>query len=130
LTSDSYDLLPMNDAGTQVNWLHRTVYPIQLMGGELIYYKGLPYWMSSVTWYQDAHDDFAHTIMRADDPYSKIFELVEIGVSTGDTKKGDTPNFKDVIAVAIDHDPESNNVCRFGYLHRNNLKQNPPKRRR
>lgn len=130
LFSDSYDLLPMNDEGTQVNWSHRTVYPIQLMGGELIFYKGLPYWMSSVTWSQSSHDNFTHTSMRADDPYSKIFELAEIWTGTGKREDDNNQHFKDVIAVAIDHDPESNNVCRFGYFHRDNLKLNPPKTRR
>ena len=130
LLSDAYNLLPMNDAGTQVNWSHRTVYPMQLMSGELIFYKGLPYWMSGVNWSQKRQDNFAHNRTRADDPYSAIFTLSEIGVGTGNTKKGDAPSFKDVTVVAIEHDPESNNVCRLGYFHRNNLKQNPTKTRR
>lgn len=129
LTSDAYYLLPMNDEGTQVDWKHRTAGNIQLTGGELIYFKERPFWMGWVSWSQNTHDDFAHYSTRADDPYSAIFTLSEIGVGTG--KQGDkNPNFKDVIAVAIEHDPESNNVCRFGYFHRDNLKQHPPKRRR
>jgi len=131
LKSDSYGLLPMKDDGTQVDWSHRAVRSApMLMGGELIFYKGQPYWMTGLTWYQDLHDNFAYTHLRADDPYSEIFSLSEIGVGTGNTKQGDTPHFKDVIVVAIDRDPESNNVCRFGFFNHENLKQNPPKRTR
>lgn len=130
LFSDAYNLLPMNDEGTQVNWTHRIVRPSPiLMGGELIYYNGLPYWMTHVSWSQDSQDDFAHYSTRPNDPYSAIFTLSEIFVGTG-KRKDMNPNFKDVTAVSIDRDPESNNVCRFGYFHRDNLKQNPPKIRR
>lgn len=60
LASDSYDLLPMNDEGTQVNWSHRSIYPNLLTSGELIYYKGLPYWMSVVSWDQYFQDHFSN----------------------------------------------------------------------
>lgn len=131
LTSDAYDLLPMNDEGTQVNWSHRTVGSASTpRGGELIFYKGLPYWMDSVSWSQATHDNFTRWGPRTDASYSKIFELAEIGVGTGNTKKGDTPNFKDVTTITMQYDPENNDVCRFGYFHRDNLKQNPPKIRR
>ena len=124
---DAYDLLPMNDEGTQIDWLHKVV--IQPMMGELIFYKGQPYWMSHVSWDQSLHDGFAHTSTRPDDPYSAIFTLSEIGV--GPVVNGNkTPHFKDVTVIAIEHDPESNNVCRIGYFNRDNLKLNPPKRRR
>lgn len=130
LTSDSYNLLPMNDDGSQVNWLHRTVGSAStLTGGELIYYKGLPYWLSVVSWYQDSHDNFTSRGPRTDYPYNAIFILSEIWTGTG--KQGDkNPNFKDVTVITMEYDPESNNVCRFGYFHRDNLKQNPPKTKR
>jgi len=127
LTSDSYNILPMNDEGTQVDWSHKTVGSASTpRGGGLNFYKGLPYWMSPVSWNQDSNDNFSRW-PRPDQPYSNIFSLSEIGVGTGNTKIGDTPNFKDVTTITMQYDPESNDVCRFGYFHRNNLKQNLPK---
>ncbi len=128
LRSYIYDLLPMNDEGTQVNWSHRTVgFAPLLMGGELIFYKGLPYWMSHVSWSQNTHDDFAHYSTRADDPYSKIFSLHGLGHYVvgqyGGTVK--PAPFSDVQHLRGDGDS-----CEFGYFHRDNLKQHPAKRRR
>lgn len=130
LFSDSYNLLPMNDEGTQVIWNHATLGNARMpMGGEIVFYKRLPYWMTPVSWDQNSNDDFTHYRTRPDDPYSAIFTLSEIFVGTG--KRDDmNPNFKDVSAVSIDRDPVSNKVCRFSYFHRDNLKQNPPKTRR
>lgn len=131
LTSDAYNLLPMNDEDTQVNWEHRTVhFAPMLMGGELVFYKGRPYWMEGVSWSQNTHDDFAHYSTRPYDPYSAIFALSEIWTGTGKRENDDNQNFKDVVGVAIERDPESNNVCRFGYFHHDNLKQNSSKRRK
>ncbi len=132
LKGDSYDLLPMNDEGTQVNWLHRTAgsaSSLQLMLGELIFYQERPYWLSRVVWGQALHDDFVHNSTRPNYSYSAIFSLAEIGVAPV-INGNKTPHFKDVTVVAIEHDPESNRVCRFGYFHRNNLKLNPPNQRR
>jgi uncharacterized protein YecT (DUF1311 family) len=131
LTSDFYHLLPMNDEGTLVNWSHRTMgLSPMLMRGELIYYKGLPYWMSAISWDQSLQDNFARKSVRADDPYSAIFSLSSISSYSATDSKNRSPNFKDVTAVSIDRDPASNRVCRFGYFHRDNLKQNPPNRKR
>lgn len=127
LTSDSYNLLPMNDEGTQVDWSHRTAGAASMpMGGELIFYKGMPYWMTGASWSQNLHDNFTHRAPRPDYAYSAIFMLSEIFVgSKNRDDKG--PNFKDVTTITMQYDPESNEVCRFGYFHRDNLKQNPPK---
>jgi hypothetical protein len=85
--------------------------------------------MTGVSWSQNPQDDFVHYRERPDDPYSAIFMLSEIGVSTGN-RNDKTPHFKDVTFVGIERDPESNAVCRIGYFHRDNLKQHPPKKRR
>ena len=126
LTSDSFDLLPMNEEGTQVDWYHRTAKPNpMLMKGNLIFFRERPYWMSSVRWGQASHDDFAHSRMRPRSPYSAIFTLAEIGIGT-DTHNKNNPSYKDVTVVTIERDPESKNVCRYGYFHRDNLKLNAP----
>lgn len=128
LTSDAYELLPTNDEGTQVNWEHRVVgFAPMLMGGELIFYKGLPYWMEGVSWSQNTHDDFAHYSTRPDDPYSAIFGLhglghYVIGQNGGAVKPAP---FSDVQNLMGDGDS-----CEFGYFHHNNLKQHPPKARK
>jgi|WetSurMetagenome_2_1015567.scaffolds.fasta_scaffold00965_8 uncharacterized protein YecT (DUF1311 family) len=128
LTSDSYDLLPMNDEGTQVNWVHRTIRaaPI-LMGGELIYYKGYPYWMTHISWDQSLHDGFAHTSMRANDPYSAIFGLNGLGHSVVGQYGGAV---KPAPFSEVQHIRGDGAICRFGYFHRDNLKQNPPNGRK
>jgi len=128
LTSDAYDLLPMNDEGTQVNWVHRTVRSApMLMGGELVFYKGWPYWMEGVSWSQNTHDDFAHYLTRPDDPYSAIFGLHGIGHYVVGQYGGSVKPapFSDVQNLMGDGDS-----CEFGYFHRDNLKQNPPKGKR
>ena len=128
LLSDAYDLLPLNDGATQINSLHRTAgAPSTPRGGELIFFNRLPYWLTPVRWSQNLHDDFSHSSIRPNDPYSAIFSLSEIFVGTD--KQGDkSPNFKDVTVISMEYDVESNRNCRFGYFHHDNLKQNSPKR--
>jgi uncharacterized protein YecT (DUF1311 family) len=123
---DSYDLLPMNEAGTLVNWSHPAMGLVPLlMGGELIYHKGLPYWMTTVFWNQDSHDHFELTRLRPNDPYSAIFRLEMVTYGS----KSHPAKFADVISVSPKLDnPDDTHVCRFGYFHRDNLKQNPAKK--
>ncbi len=131
LFSDSYDILPMNAQGTQVDWLHRIVGLSSVpRGGELIFYKGLPYWMTNVSWSQNTHDNFAHTSLRADDSYSSIFNLARIWIGSDNLRNGEALHFKNVTTLTMQYDPESNDICRFGYFHHDNLKQHPPKQRR
>lgn len=99
----SYDITSMNEDGTQLksqyapgNFNHGK--------GELIFYKGAPYWLGGITWFQWHHDHFMRSSMRADDPYSKIFTLGRL------------------------HQIEPG--CRFGYFHQDNLKQFPPSKRK
>ncbi len=127
--NDHYGLLPMNDAGTQVDWNHRLTraHPM-LQGGELVYYKVRPYQLSYIEWSQITHDDFAHSGMRANNHYSRIFELAPLEFLTQGAgyKRGGPVSFADVHAVL----PDENATCHFGYFHRDNLKLNPPKTRR
>jgi uncharacterized protein YecT (DUF1311 family) len=128
LFSDAYDLLPMNDEGTQVNWSHRTVKSApMLMGGELIFYKGLPFWMTGVSWDQNSSDDFAHYSTRPNDPYSAIFSLNGLGHAVVGQYGGEV---KPAPFSEVEHIRGDGDFCRFGYFHRNNLKQNPPKARK
>ena len=121
LISDSYDLLPMNADGTQVDWSKVHSAPM-LMRGELVYYKGLPYWLSAVFWDQSLQDDFAHSRMRPGDPYSAMFTLDR--VSTYSATNPESKAFKDVTNVSPQIlDPEDRKVCRIGYFRRENLKQ-------
>jgi len=128
LFSDSYYLLPMNDAGTEVNWSHRTVRATpMLMGGELIYYKELPYWMTNISWSQNLADNFEHYRTRPDDPYSAIFGLNGLGHSVIGQYGGEV---KPAPFREVKHIRGDGSSCRFGYFHRDNLKQNPHKVRR
>lgn len=126
LKSDSTDLLPMTSDGKQVDWNHRTIgFSPMLMLGELIFYKGLPYWLSSVQWDQASHDDFTHSVMRPNDPYSAIFTLVEVWTYSQHTPQ--SKKFEDVTSVFPKIlDPKRKNYCRFGYFHRDNLLINAP----
>jgi hypothetical protein len=123
LTSDSYELLPMNDAGTNVNWSHKSIYPNQLMSGVLIFYKRIPYWMSIVSWSQYYQDNFTKRYPRPDDPLTAIFVLYRISAYSAEDPKNRTPNFKDVTALSVDWNSNSNRVCRFGFFRRENLDQ-------
>ncbi len=121
-SSYHYELQPMNDEGTQVNWAHRTAgYLPMLMGGELIYYKGMPYWLSYPIWFQESSGSINHA-WPITSPVRAMFKLNEIGVASLTREKA--PNFDNVTKVAIEMDPESRDVCRFGYFHRENIKQN------
>lgn len=125
LDSDSYDLLPMKDAGTQVNWLHaafehRPVPPL-LSNGELIYYQGRPYWLEGISWSQKLHDGFAHYSMRPWDVNSRMFSLVAVtyGSKQYPAKFEETWGYWPQIL-----DPENEQYCRIGYFHRDNIKLN------
>ena len=77
--SDHYTLLPMNDLGTQVDWSHRIVGEVPMLyDGELVYYKGRPYWLTTVDWMQSRHDTPPFFSARADNPHSNIFHLAPI----------------------------------------------------
>lgn len=113
LSSRYYEMIRMNKEGTKVDWLGGNFSSNSFVLGELVYYKDIPHWMTKVNWIQVSHDDFHHTSMRAEDPYSAFFWLQEI-----------TP------PMGISSNPKDNSVCRIGYFHRNNLKENPQKIRR
>ncbi|MDP2832525.1 MAG: lysozyme inhibitor LprI family protein [Pseudomonadota bacterium] len=118
---DNYRLLAMNDAGTQVDWQHKTVAWVPMLReGELVYYKGRPYWLSYVGWFQGPHDNFVQNRMPTNDQNSRIFMLSAV---ISGPKPG--MNFKDVRGVDHLDDP----ACRFGYFHHNALKLHPPKGR-
>ncbi len=119
LFSDSYELVPMNEEGTQVDWAHRASRTAPLLwNGELVFYKGLPYWLSGVVWGQAMHDDFAHSRMRRDNPFSAIFGLDNVSSYDSRDHNNRSPIFKNVTRVSGGLDPD----CRFGYFHRENLK--------
>lgn len=117
--SDHYQLLPMNDAGTQVNWQHKTVAWVPMLrDGELVYYKGQPYWLSYVDWMQRWNDEPTYS-MPTNDQNSRIFMLSAV---ISGPKPG--MHFKDVRGVDHLDDP----ACRFGYFHHKALKLHQEKR--
>jgi hypothetical protein len=121
-----YDLQPMNGEGIQIDWLHRPAgIPPMLMRGELVFYQGLPYWLSAPGWNQSAsgYPGDAMTISDLLMFHEQMFNLSEVFVGTRD-RGNPSPHFKDVIGVAIEHDPLSSAVCRFGYFHREYIKRN------
>ena len=118
----------MNDEGTAIDWsraggLHKGL----LYLGELVYYKGNPYWLSGVSWDQEIQDNFTRFNAGPNDPYAAIFRLAPLDFLTFGIgyKRGQAVDFKKISAVLSDE----NATCYFGYFHRDNLKQNPPKRR-
>jgi len=121
LVSDSYSLLPMNADGTRVDWSKVHFAPM-LMDGELVYYKGRPYWLSKVIWGQASQDDFAHSTIRPGDRYSKIFGLYGIGYYVTGQYGGPVKPapFSEVQNLRGD-----GYACEFGYFNRENLKQHP-----
>ena len=128
-STDYYDILPMDEDGTRIDWNHPVIRINPMLGGgELVYYKDMPYWLSAPNWFQSSHDNFAHNQMRPNDPYSAMFFLAEIGV--GSKSRSSSPMFSEVTTVSYEHDPASNRVCRIGYFNKENLKANPPKERK
>lgn len=123
-SADYYDLLPMDETETKVNWLHPLVVvgpnPI-LMGGELIYYKGLPYWLSAPRWFQSAHDNFAHSRMRPNEPNNAMFKLNGIGYSVIGQYGGPV---KPAPFSQVQHIRGEGAGCSFGYFRKENLKAN------
>lgn len=124
--SDSYDLWPMNEQGTRVDWEHRLVGRLP-HDGEIVFYKGRPYWLSVVTWSQGAHDDFTSFGPRPDDPQRKIFTLEPLHYGRSDGGDYNAPAEFNNLNYII---PGEDDGCWFGYFHRDNLKQYPPKTRR
>lgn len=124
LMSDSANLLPMTNDGKQVDWNHMTVaFNSMPKIGELIYFKGLPYWLSLVIWDQAAHDDFRHSRIRPNDPYSAIFTLVR--VSSYSRQKPQSKTFEDVTDMSpLILDPLKKDYCRFGFFNKENLRLN------
>lgn len=122
---DYYDLLPMNDAGTQVDWMHQTLGAGSppLMGGELIYYKGQPYWLSRASWFQRQQDDPKNR-PPLDDPYRKMFSLNPLAHELVGQYGGPTipTHFSNV--GHIQGDPNAD-FCFFGYFHHDALKTTP-----
>ncbi|TCV74179.1 MULTISPECIES: lysozyme inhibitor LprI family protein [Methylomonas] len=102
----SYDIMNLNEDGTQIHPILRQYGPNQDNHGkgELVFYKGAPYWLGDITWQQHMHDHYVNYLLRADDPYSSIFTL---------------GRWHQIVPG-----------CRFGYFNHDNLKQFPPSKRR
>lgn len=118
----------MNDEGTAIDWSRAGGAKNGLLSlGELVYYKGNPYWLSGVWWDQEVHDNFAKYRSGPNDPYAAIFRLAPLDFLTFGIgyKRGGAVDFRKISSVL----PDENATCHFGYFHRDNLKQNPPKMR-
>lgn len=123
---DQYGLLPMNEQGTRVDWEHRLVEHLP-QGGELVFYKGRPYWLSVVMWHQGAHDNFALYNKRPTDPWSNIFTLKPLHYGKSEGGDPNAPAEFNNLNYIISSEDDG---CWFGYFHRDNLKQHPVRIRR
>jgi len=122
LFSDSYELLPMNDDGRDVNWAHRLMVTVPFLWlGDLIYYNNAPYWLSDVSWSQNIEDNFTRTTSRPDDPYSKMFGIYGLGHAVIGQYGGPQRSAPFIEVQNLRGEGAS---CEFGYFHRENLKQN------
>jgi hypothetical protein len=83
--------------------------------------------MSDISWSQNPHDDFAHSLNRPDDPYSAIFSLNSLGHSVVGQYGGPVKPapFSEVQHIRGDVDG-----CSFGYFHRDNLNLNLLKKKK
>ncbi|WP_127478414.1 lysozyme inhibitor LprI family protein [Sulfurivermis fontis] len=115
-------LYAMNDEGTAIDWRRSAL----LEYGELVYYKGNPYWLTNANWSQKSHDNFDKSKFGPNDPYAAIFRLAPLAYLKRDNANPRTPDsFNNIYSLL----PDENATCHFGYFHRDNLKQNPPRRR-
>ena len=125
-----YDLLPLNEEGTEIDWQSKAIGGMSTLVfglGELIYYKGRPYWLSHISWNQGINDNFQSYKNNPNDPYSNIFELAPLVYGKIDNSDRESPTHLDNISYIL---PDKFANCHFGYFHRDNLKQNPPTERR
>ena len=133
-----YELMPLRDDGMEIDWQHKCIAPNTHMetlneyigSGELIFYKKRPYWLSTIFWNQKIHDNYKNFRNDPNDPYSRTFELAPLAF---DQLDDDTPASKPPPASFDNLGHIGKNhlaTCYFGYFHRNNLKNNPPRRRR
>ena len=124
MSGGSYKLYAMNDEGTAIDWRHAAL----LEYGELVYYKGTPYWLTEPHWMQKFQDNFDKFKFgaRTNDPAVAMFRLAPLAYLKRDNGNPRTPdNFNNIYSLL----PDENATCYFGYFHRDNLKQNLPKRR-
>ena len=134
----TYELLPLDEAATAINWQHKCIkkntyahsLTPHLGSGELIYYKKRPYWLSPLSWNQEINDNYQNYKNNPNDPYASIFELAPLTYDRLEDKlpglKPPPASFENIVAISKDHFA----TCYFGYFHKNNIKQNPPKERR
>ncbi|TWI62062.1 hypothetical protein LZ24_03399 [Desulfobotulus alkaliphilus] len=128
-------LLPMDEAGKRIDWNHRAlthgiVTSLNLSEGELVYYRGEPYWLSTMSWCQynaDTYDDdrLVESARDTNNHHNRSFTLGP--VVTSHSKGGyDPSNFNEVNWVIAQDDPYYGGTCYFGYFHRDHLKIDPP----
>jgi len=115
--SHNYELRLLNGENLQVDWKYRVSKDI-LMNGELIYFKGTPYWLTYLMWSQQ-RADYAHNIRSICTPFRAMFFMSKIHIGANEEK---------ITRVTLDYRPESQNVCRFGYFNRKNVKRELSKR--
>ena len=115
-----YELQPMNAEGTQVDWSHRPAGdPAMLMGGELVFYKGRPFWLSFPEWFQKSSGNPSRAITS---PNLAMFKLNGLGHSVIGQHGGPVQPAPFEKVRHIRGDGEKG--CSFGYFHREYIKQN------
>lgn len=128
----SYDILPLNEDGTEIDWQHRAIGQLGLVAGsgELIHYKKRPYWLTTIHWSQYGQDNFKKLGVNSNNARWHTFQLAPL-VYRNDEKTNTyrmvaSAQFANTIEIAEDQFA----TCDFGYFHRENLKQHPPTSRR
>lgn len=120
-------LLAMSDDGKRIKFHQSREKPLTKYG-ELVFYKGRPYWISPLRWEQKVHDDYVgHAALT--DPRNKKNRMFQIAPvkhrytqknkrPTDDQKNQQGIDFKNVYSML----PDPSAACYFGYFHRGNLK--------
>ena len=114
-------LVPMLESEEKIDFddIHRRP---MISFGELIFYKGRPYWLSPVNWLQIIHDDYKKTGKAGANPKradSQIFQLAPILSRNHQYAYRKKMDFKEVAEMI----PDPNATCHFGYFHSMNLKR-------
>ncbi len=112
-------LLPMTADGEQITFNQTRGKPLTRYG-ELVFYKGQPYWISPLRWEQKIHDEFVRHRAEANpkNKYNRMFQMAPLKPRMASNKRKQADDFKNVSAMY----PNPAAACFFGYFHRDNLK--------
>jgi hypothetical protein len=111
-------LLAMSDDGKHINFMQSRGKPLTTFG-ELVFYKGQPYWISPLRWDQKVQDDAKGNAASAKQKNNRMFQLAPLKYRNTQNKKMQVNDFKDIFSML----PDPSAACYFGYFHRETQKQ-------